>query len=355
MTENINFKWDENVSPQNWDNLLSQLNGHPLQSAKWGDSKKASCGVKDHRWAVFKNELPVFLVRFEEKRIFKFLKIAWAPKGPVVVDKNDEVVLRKAFLSKLKKRGFIFCATNPWEKIEFKKILNSVFYTIWIDLTLQKEELWKNLHKQCRYDIRRAKKLGVIVEKTDSVDDFNAFYAACVSISETKGFNLGNAGQLMAYLFSEKNPGQVESCLFVARHEGHICGGAFLMRSGENIHYLWGAVNRKFSHLCIGEALQWGVIEWALSMNCKKYDLEGISTTNSGNDKFKKRFSGKIVMCPGVKTYPLQMGSSIMLFLMNFYLWSRPGIIFIKNNFLFIPLRGIKNIVFRFFTKGFSK
>ncbi len=322
--EKMKYEWNENLTSDEWDGFLSQFHGHPLQSTKWGDAKKLSCGIHDHRWIAFKNGTPYFMARFEERWLFKLLKIAWIPKGPVILDKHYESTLHKEFLSRLKKRGFFLCATNPWEKIEFMDKINSAFHTIWLDLTIKKEKLWENLHKKCRSDIKRAKKLGVLIEKSKSLDDLNLFYQVCESISKSKGFSLSTSLQLMSYLLSSDHD-QVESYLFVARHEGHFCGGAFLMRCGESVHYLWGAVNRDFAHLCIGEALQWEIIEWAISKNCKKYDLEGISAKqNGGVDKFKKKLGGTVIAYPSIQIYPLHTGRKIIICLTKIYLFLQP-------------------------------
>lgn len=350
--EKMNYEWNESLTSYEWDNFLSKLHGHPLQSAKWGESKKISCRINDHRWIAFKDGSPVFIVRFEERRLFRFLKIAWVPKGPVAVDKHDESIFVKEFLHRLKKRGFFLCVTNPWEKIEFTNKINSVFYTIWLDLTIKKEKLWANLHKQCRYDIKRAKKLGVIIEKSDSHEDLNSFYKICESISKTKGFNLGASLQSMSHLLFSSDHDQVKSHLFVARHEGNLCGGAFLMRCGESVHYLWGAVDRNFAHLCIGEALQWEIIEWALSKNYKKYDLEGISTLDSGVDKFKKKLGGTIIAYPGIQIYPLHIGRHIVLFLTKIYLLLQPKISKHKKYFLLDRLFLWNKIRKKYFSKA---
>src|SRR3990167_8739633 len=107
------YEWKEEIDPQKWDYFLSTLQGHPLQSAQWGNAKKLSHGIHDHRWIAFKEGSPVFIARFEERWVFKFLKIAWAPKGPLVLDKTEEPFLHKEFLQRLKKRGFFICVTNP--------------------------------------------------------------------------------------------------------------------------------------------------------------------------------------------------------------------------------------------------
>src|SRR3990167_485672 len=323
---NNHYEWKENINLEEWDTLLSNLNGHPLQSTIWGEARKLSCGIKYHCWAAFKNNVPVFLVRFEERIFLNYFKIAWVPKGPTYLEENNSAV-KFDFFKRLKKKGFFLCATNPWKKIELSNAIHSDFYTIWIDLTQGKEKIWGNLNKQCRYDIKKAKKMDVKIIKTTSQDDFKAFYSICESVSKYKKFELGNSAPLMSFLLSNNNP-TIESCLFIAKHENNLCGGAFLMRCGESVHYLWGAVDRNFSHLCIGESLQWEIIKWALEKNCTKYDMEGISEKqDSGVDRFKKKFGGSVVACPNIQFFPLCWGRNIVLFLLKTYLKIKPKII----------------------------
>ncbi|HLB43345.1 MAG TPA: peptidoglycan bridge formation glycyltransferase FemA/FemB family protein [Gammaproteobacteria bacterium] len=312
----INYEWREDLTKDEWDNLLSRLNGHPLQSAKWGDARKQSCQINYHRWVALKNGEPVFLVRFEERLFFNFFKIAWVPKGPISFEENNSLI-QKQFFKKLKKKGFFICATNPWNEIKLVKKPSLLFYTVWIDLQIGKEKLWMNLKKQCRNDIKRSKKLGVIIEESNSLADLNSFYKICESISKSKKFSFGNSFKIMSYLLSNVNNNDaVKSYLFISRYENEICGGAFIMACGESIHYISGAVDRRFSHLCIGEALQWVIIEWALNNNYKKYDLEGISSKqDSGVDKFKKKFGGYVVAYPGIQFYPLRLDCHIVSFL----------------------------------------
>ncbi len=91
------YEWKKDLSRAEWDNLLQQLDGHPLQSAAWGDSKNLSSHTKDHRWAIYQNGSPIFLVRFEERILLNFLKIAWIPRGPVINKGDNFSSLKKYF------------------------------------------------------------------------------------------------------------------------------------------------------------------------------------------------------------------------------------------------------------------
>ncbi len=249
--------------------------------------------INDYRWAAFQDGKPIFLMRFEDRKLFGFLKTAWIPKGVTAIDEHTEKLCRKEFLKRLKKKNYALCASSSWKPVSSKKL--SKDFTIWLDLTAGKETLWKNLDKQFRYDVRRAEKEGVRVETTRDAADVEAFYKLCDSISRRKGFGLHGSPALMLHLLNNNTANDVDSRLFVVRENGKICAGAFIIRCGDNVHYLWGAVDRAYSKLRAGEAVQWKVIEWALENHCKQYDLEGIDLKkNPGTYHFKKKLGAKL-------------------------------------------------------------
>lgn len=298
------LEWKEDISPNEWDTLLTSLQGHFLQSAQWGTAKRSVNGIKDHRWAAFKNGEPIFLVRFEERKLLKIFKIAWIPRGPTIHQDHNEATLKKEFFRRLRKKGFFFFIATPWKKVFIPKKNNLLTHTIWVNLNLTLEKLWQNLDKQFRYGVRRAKKSGVTVEKTEAPDDIHRFFQLCEYVGKRKGFSLNTSEKLMLHL--AKNPAgqQVEFHLFVTRYEKNICSGAFIARCGDSIHYVWGAVDRAFSKLNTGEAIQWGVIEWAVKQNCKLYDLEGVCPHESdGTYQFKKKLGGELIALPGTEFY----------------------------------------------------
>lgn len=299
------FEWREDLLPSEWDAILSSMQGHPLQSAQWGQSRYLSDGISDRRWVAYKNGYPVYLIRFEERKIFGLLKVAWSPKGPTIADPVTEKLVEKDFFKRLKKEKYFLCVTNPWKKAASTQNKKSYHQTIWIDLTVGKEKLWNNLSKQVRYDIRRAKKLNLSIQKSKDSTDIYRFYELCQSISSNKGFTLSASNKLMSQLLTNVSDEKyVESYLFSAHSEEKFCGAAFIIRFGESIHYMWGAVDRAFSKLNIGEAIQWEVIEWALEQQCTLYDLEGIDPkSNPGTYLFKKKLGGDVTVLAGEQIY----------------------------------------------------
>lgn len=316
MVMKNSIEWKENLTSEEWNKALTSLGGHPLQSANWGNSRCHIDHIKDKRWIAYSNGRPVYLSRFEERCLFKHIKIAWIPKGPTVSSDVNGELLQKEFFQRLKKSGYCLCVTNPWRK---KSVADNgaSLYTIWLDLSVGKEQLFKNLDKQFRYDVRRAEKDNVVVEQVNNKNDVEAFYQLCNSISLKKGFQLKTSAALMLCLLHENSLADVDSRLFVVKQDNKICAGAFILRCGENIHYLWGGVDRTYAKLRASEAIQWQVIEWALGQNCKQYDLEGIDLKNNpGTYHFKKKMGGTIIALPKERIFilhPLLKPFSVLL------------------------------------------
>ena len=102
------YHWREDLNTQEWDSLLAASQGHPLQSASWGEARKAIDGIEDYRLAAFRGDQAVYLARLEKRHLFNFIKIAWVPRGPTVSQQANEPVLQEAFFQQVRKKGFLF-------------------------------------------------------------------------------------------------------------------------------------------------------------------------------------------------------------------------------------------------------
>lgn len=303
--------WKTNLNPKDWDSLLTKVAGHPLQSAAWGEAKK----TKDNYWVAFLKEQPVFMVRFEERSVAKLFKIAWVPKGPIVVEQALEAQAWAEFLTKLKRHKFQFCLTFPWKAIKSDP-RGLLPQTIWVDLSLGKEALWQQSNKGFRHSVKQALESGLQIEQSQDKEVIQNFFSLCHQLSEQKKFTLNLSLRLLQSLLETSYCEHFESHLFVAYHQQQFCGGAFIIRCGESVHYFWGAVDRRYSKnkLQVGEVLQWTIIEWALAKKCKLYDLEGIDIKNNpGVFQFKNKLKGKIITLPGLQIFSLNPLAKIAL------------------------------------------
>ncbi len=302
--------WTE-ADPACWDRDLARLSGHPLQSTVWGDARSIVDGIKQFRWTGrATDDSLVAMARIEVRKVPGLGRVAWIPRGPAVANNCDHSTIIADLNKELRSRGFLLAAIQPWYALPTN---DGALQTIWIDLTVGEEQLFRNLEKQWRYGVGRAEREGVVVETSTDSDEIEAFFRLCSQISDTKGFKLPGSLALIQQLLHTKPNSDVETKLFVARYQDRLGAGAVVMRCGRNTHYLWGGVDRELSGYRTGEAVQWAVIQWAARQGCKVYDLEGIDPINNpGTYKFKKKMGGMILNIPGIRTTALRLRGSVL-------------------------------------------
>lgn len=297
------LQWRNDIGSQAWDSALAALGGHPLQSALWGDARKAVDTVSDHRWMALRAGAPVFMARIEERRLPAIGWIGWTPRGPSGEFAEE---LPAVLLAQLKRSGMQLLVSDLWRDMGAETAASAgAPRTIWIDLSGGREAVSRNLDKQWRYGVGRAQRMGVTVDCSPGETDLAEFFALCRSISERKHFDLPGSSALMQRLLSGSNP-DVEARLFLARYRGRLGAGAFVIRCGRSLHFFWGATDRGAADARVGEAVQWAVIEWGLEQGCTRYDLEGVDpAANPGTYAFKKKMGGTEVTLRGKQYHPV--------------------------------------------------
>lgn len=310
--------WEKNLSAAEWDKYLASFNGHPLQSALWGDARQKVDGIESHRWLAFFEDQLVLMIRFEVRYIPVLGRLAWIPRGPVPSTHHIVEEAHLEFLSCLRKNGYTLCIEDPYTYTASHFATGIHLFplprTIWLDLRLGKEKLWAGLKRQWRYGIRVAERRGVVVEQSRAPADISVFSGLCVELSKRKHFFLPGSEALMSTLLGTSTSSDVGAELFIARYHGSIVAGVLVLRCGNSLHYFWGASNRSFSYQSPSEAVQWAVIEWACEKGIKTYDLEGIDPKkNPGVYRFKHKIGGVEITLPGKYAYPLNLRGRIAL------------------------------------------
>ncbi|NWF35549.1 GNAT family N-acetyltransferase [Mariprofundus sp. KV] len=289
------------VDANAWDHRLARLSGHPLQSAAWGEARQHVDRLESIYLISEQNGMPHGMARVETRRLPLLGKVAWIPRGPVVAGDASEA-MQQSLCRELKQRGFAVAIFDHYRPAESE----SSVHTIWIDLTLGTDGLKRRIDKQWMYGVRRAGREGVEVVRATTPEEVTEFFRMCAQISQDKDFELPGSEVLMQQLLLSPQTDGCEMQLFLAKHEGKIGAGAFVARSGEHLHYFWGASDRELSRQRVGEAVQWAVIEWGIGMGCSRYDLEGIDPINNpGVYAFKKKMGGEEVSLAGKEYIPL--------------------------------------------------
>lgn len=293
------------ISPRSWDATLATLGGHPLQSSLWGQARQAVDHIRGHHWLAKQGEEVIWMSRVEVRKVPGLGQVAWIPRGPTVGMGTDPDVALVGVKKHIAEQGFNLAVMTPWMPAKAFTGTHANHRTIWIDLTLGKQRLWEDLDKQWRYGVGRAARSGVSVEVTTDPALIDEFFVLCRGIGRAKRFALPGSASLMHHLLRYGMDGPVQSRLFVALHSGQLGAGAFILRCGSTIHYMWGATKRDLSNYRVGEAVQWAVIEWGLEQGCVLYDLEGIDPLgNPGTYKFKKKMGGRELSLTGQIVLP---------------------------------------------------
>ncbi len=310
------LRWQELHDLQAWDSALATLGGHPLQSALWGEARRLAEGVQCLYLAGYQADNIVALARVEPRRVPLLGRLAWIPRGPVAAPGAEVAPGLERYLREC---GFIVSASTPWQRVDDAPASKLSPRTIWIDLAVGRELLMQNLDSQWRYGARRALREGVQIDQTSSPATISGFYRLCMTISQAKGFRLPASAELMQQLITLSTASApIEARLFIASFDGRLLAGAFVMRAGTHLHYLWGGVDREHAKLRGGEAVQWAVIEWALANGCTLYDLEGIDPVNNpGTYQFKKKMGGSEVTLSRLSAHALHWKGALLMPLMR--------------------------------------
>ena len=313
------LEWEKDPPAVDWDHALAALSGHPLQSCLWGDARRQVDVITQHRWLARRNDEPIWMIRVEERMVLG-TKIAWAPRGPTGRTADLTLSLAPGFEGRLRTEGFSLLITDPWVAVTDGSTTpsgsagRSKGQTIWIDLSLGKDLLFSNLHKHVRNAVRRAAKIGVAVGTTVDPNLIGEFVDLCRGISARKGFELRvTLDFLNALLHDSKSREDAETALFVSLKDGRLGAGLLIMRVGQNVHMIAAGTDRDLRQDRVGEACQWGVIEWAVARGCTRYDLEGIDPINNPSVyEFKKRLGGKEIMLCGHVHTPLTFAGRVI-------------------------------------------
>jgi len=305
------MRWEFESDDASWDESLSHLGGHPLQSALWGNARRKVDQIVDHRWRAKDGDRVIFMARIEERRSPGLGRAAWVPKGPTWIGEMPPEVER-LFQTKLREVGFSLLITDRWTVGLSRSDAHASPQTIWIDLTCGADALWKGLESKARHSVARARRDGIVCEISEDPRDLEWFASLCRETEKAKGFQGPGSPKLMAELLRRRD-GPAVGSLFVASAGGGKAAGALVLRCGSNLHYFWGATDRKFSKSRVGEALQWSIMEWGVARGFRLYDLEGIDPfENPGVFKFKKKLGGKIVTLEGKISTALSFRGSML-------------------------------------------
>jgi len=302
-----------------WDRFVAQdPQGRLLQTWAWGELKERF-GWAPVRVAIERDGALVAGAQVLFRRLGP-LTLAYAPKGPVLLD--DDPPIARALWQGLRqlarpRRAVALKLEPDWpdEEAERHAWLRGCGFapsaqtiqprrTIIVSLAGSEDDLLARMKPKWRYNTRLANRKGVAVAAGGSAD-VAAFHALMQVTGERDAFGVHSAAYYRAALELLAPLGR--ACLLMASYKGQPLAGLMAMQFNGRAYYMYGASSNEQRNLMPNHLLQWRAMQWARAAGCRAYDLWGIPDVDedpetaslAGVQRFKAGFGGKEVRFVG--------------------------------------------------------
>lgn len=298
---------------------------HPLQSVEWGEVRK-NTGLQVFRFGGFENNNlnQVYTMTMHPIPKLGFF-IGYIPKSQL--PPIDFLKFLEVFC---KDKKIIFVKFEPHETGNFKfKISNfrpsphPLFpkYTQILDLTPDTKTLFDNLKSKTRYNVRYAKKNGVIVKNQSDDAGFQTFSKLYFETTKRQDYHGHDLKYHKIVWDGLKNN---IAKILIAYHNDTPLAAYELFLFNNKLYYPYGGTSDTKRNLMASNLLMWEAIIFGKQMGAVEFDMWGslppdYDTKNpwSGFTKFKQGYGSKIVKLTG--SYDL---------VLNPFLYSLYGIIY---------------------------
>ncbi|MBR2767174.1 peptidoglycan bridge formation glycyltransferase FemA/FemB family protein [Candidatus Saccharibacteria bacterium] len=235
------------------------------------------------------------------------------PCGPLIDWNNEklakEVIRKITEVGKREKCVFVRMRPQLGATEDNSKILENLGlkqspmhlaaeHTVMIDLTASEEEMLARMRRQTRYEVRRADRLGIKVEKNNSEEIFREFHAVQMETAKRQGF----VPPSLEVLLAEKEAFGDNIQIYVARTaEGEPVAYGLIIGDGREADYYEAAstdLNRKLPG---AYALLWQAMRDLKKAGYERFNLWGIAPAGQPNHRyagvttFKTGFGGEVV------------------------------------------------------------
>ena len=183
--------------------------------------------------------------------------------------------------------------------------------TLQTELGRADDEIFAELSKARRRDVRRARHRGVVVEE-GGADDVDVLYRLHEASAKRQGFLPMSADYLWRQWEALGPPGHLR--LFVARVDGTIRAAGTMLAFGPWAEFKltgWDASDEA-RNACVNEALNWEMMSWANANGFRWFDLGGLprdlaqqalvdgldDTIRGTGSEFKHRWGGRVAVYP---------------------------------------------------------
>lgn len=261
---------------------------HPLQSYEWGEFRKAE-GINVIRKGCFeKNKLLSGFQLTIHKIPRTNFTIGYLPKGELP---NKKLLTELTQIGKENNCIFIQLEPNVTTKQEkngkqkmkdlgLQSAAHPLFtkYTFVLDLTKSEEELLKDMHPKARYNIKVAKKHGVIVKENNAKQAFEEYWKLMKETTTRQKFyaHTKQYHELQWQTFFHDNDvNKLTSHLFTAEYENKILTTLLFFIFHDTLYYPYGASSNEHRNVMHSNLAMWEGILFGKKLGLKKFDMWG--------------------------------------------------------------------------------
>ena len=182
-------------------------------------------------------------------------------------------------------------------------------YTNCVDLRVEEEVLWSQLHRSARKAVNRARREGVTVRRVESEEEFALLHRHLKEARTQLGlrtYSLRNWTVMWKHLAQ----GQAAH-MFVAQVSDRILAGLGVWSFGRIITEFSSAMTEAGRATTAGDLLKWEVILWGRQQGYSYYDLAGLNPRDDATEKerqiarFKRKWGGRDIPIHRLTRYPL--------------------------------------------------
>src|ERR1019366_2080755 len=165
-----------------------------------------------------------------------WMRAVVANRGPVCDDYALWQAAAEEFIEQMRREGVTyFDAVPDWVQTPERGLENSLRNSGWqeqggdrtslrLDLTRSEDEMFGNLRKNSRYEVRRAERLGVSVAPGPADTEIEEFLTLHARVAVRKGFAAETPGDLRGAI-RWLTTADARGALLLARAENQVCGG----------------------------------------------------------------------------------------------------------------------------------
>jgi serine/alanine adding enzyme len=164
-----------------------------------------------------------------------------------------------------------------------------------LDLTRPQEGIWQNIRSNARRNIRKARKLQVVIEEVNDPHRIPAIYALLKEIYQRIQVPLADVSFFQS-AFEILHP-QDMMRVFVAKAEDGDIGVLTLLLYKDIVYYWYTGTLREYASYRAGDLLVWHTLEWGNQNGFRVLDFGGAGRPNEeyGVRDFKAKFGGRLV------------------------------------------------------------